>query len=68
MPFQRGNTLGCQIDEDCWRIAIWRSSLSADAEGASGRYRNLSGKRTDQILNGFLFLRAMFIVIFFTAI
>lgn len=49
MPFQRGNTLGCQFDGDCRWIAIWRSSLYADAEGASLNH-NLSGKRTDLLL------------------
>jgi hypothetical protein len=33
-------------------MAIWRSPLSAGAEGARGSYRNLSGKRTDFIFHG----------------
>jgi hypothetical protein len=61
---------GVVFDEDCWRIAIWRSSLCAGAEGAKGIYRNLSGKRTDLIFQSlrFVILSSLFTAILWLAV
>ena len=64
-PFQRGNTLGCHV----WRRLLTDSNLEKSAlrgcRRGKGSYHNLSGKRTDQNLQGIALLRYL---LFFTAI